>query len=336
MPTALVLSGAVAKGAFEAGVLQVLARHRLPIVSIVGASAGALNGALFAAGIHAGRTVDAADLLARMWDERGTWGHAVDLSARDIARGRGASTSDKLRRLLRTSIETFAPGTRPIDLRIVVTAAAGDPIVRQREGRTSYESFLAFTGADFDRPETRERLYQAVLASAAFPGLYAPVDIPQLGECLDGGAVNNTPIGHALGGHPEIRRVVVVTHTPALVDTPRLRGFDLVGHIGDILVTERLYRDLRQARRLNHQLAALARLRTQGTLSRASADAVKRALALSNKRPIEILEIRPRVALRGGAFSGLSNRALRREYLDAGRRAAKETLARVSVFAKAS
>jgi len=335
--TALVLSGAVAKGAFEAGVLQVLTRQRLPIVSIVGASAGALNGALLAAGIRAGRAVEAADLLARLWDDRGTWANAVDLSARDILGGRGVSTSDKLGQLLRTSIEPFVGGAHPIDLRIVLTAAGGDPTIRQTLRRTSFESVASFTGADFEDPAARERLYTAVTASAAFPGLYAPVRLPELGDCLDGGAVNNTPIGRALAGHPEIRRVVVVTHIPALVEPPRLRGLDLVGHIGEILVTERLYRDLRAARRVNRQLLNLEQLCADGTLPRATVGALRRALGLGGKRPIEIVEIRPRVELRGGAFSGLSSRALRREYIDAGRHAAEEALARPApTAAKAS
>lgn len=325
--TALVLSGAVAKGAFEAGALQVLTRARIPIVSIVGASAGALNGAVLAAGVHAGRANEAADLLVRTWDERGTWGNAIDLGLRDLLRGRGLSTSRKLGELLRSSIEAFSGGTRPIDLRVVVTAAAGDPTVRQTERRTSFESVAAFTGADFDTPAARERLCTAVTASAAFPGLYSPIAVPALGgDCLDGGAVNHAPIGHALAGHPEIRRVIVVTHVPSLVEPPRLRGLDLIGHVGEILVTERLYRDLRAARRVNRQLATLERLRTEGSLPSAQLAAVKRALGLSAKCPIEIVEIRPRAELPGGAFAGLPSRSLRRAYLEAGHRAAEDVL----------
>jgi len=328
--TAVVLSGAVAKGAFEAGVLQVLTRERLPIVSIVGASAGALNGALLAAGIHNGRAIDAADRLAQLWDERGTWGNAIDVSPLDLLRGRGVSTSNRLRALVRTAIESLGPGDHPIELRLVITATAGDPTIRRVEQRTSFESIATFTGADFDDPTARERLYTAVTASAAFPGLFAPVRIPELGgDCLDGGAVNHAPIGHALAGHPEIRRVVVVTPTPALVESPRLRGLDLIGHVGEILVTERLYRDLRAARRVNHQLANLECLCAKRIVTHGQMEAVKRALGLVGKHPLQIVEIRPRVELRGGTFSGLSSRALRREYIDAGRRAATDALARL-------
>ena len=53
---------------------------------------------------------------------------------------------------------------------------------------------MPFRGEDLDDADARERLYTLVTASAAFPGLYTPITVPDLGACLDGGAVNNTPI----------------------------------------------------------------------------------------------------------------------------------------------
>jgi predicted acylesterase/phospholipase RssA len=327
--TALVLSGAVARGAFEAGVLHVLAQHGIPITKIVAASAGALNGALLAAGIRAGRMYDAARALVDLWSERGTWGNAIDLSFHDLIRGRGLSTSDKLRQLVRAQVETFVPGPSscPIDLSLVVTALQGDPVVRRREGATSFESVVSFCGADFDDARARERLYTATTASAAFPGLFAPVAVPGLGDCLDGGAVNNAPIAEALARRPDIRRVIVVTHTPAVNEASAgLGGAELAGHVGEILVTERLYRDLREARRVNERIAALDALVCDGTLTSASATAAQRAFGYEGKRPLEIIEIRPQAALRGGAFPGLSSRTIRDEYIEAGRLAALTAL----------
>src|SRR4051812_44751881 len=53
--TAVILAGAVAKGAFEAGALEVLAPHAeaLRITRLVGASAGSLNASVFAVGLRA-------------------------------------------------------------------------------------------------------------------------------------------------------------------------------------------------------------------------------------------------------------------------------------------
>lgn len=327
--TALVLSGAVARGAFEAGALHVLAQHGIPITKIVAASAGALNGALLAAGIRAGRPYDAARALVDLWSERGTWGNAIDLSFRDLIRGRGLSTSDKLRQLVREQVETFVPApTRcPVDLALVVAALRGDPFVRYKERATSFESVLPFCGEDFDDAEARERLYTATTASAAFPGLFAPVSVPGLGECLDGGVLNNAPIAQALAGRPDIGRVIVLTHTPAINEAPPgLGGAELAGHVGEMLVTERLYRDLREARRVNDRLAKLDQLVDDGILSNASESAVRRAVGLVGKRPIDVIEIRPSAPLRGGAFPGLSSRAIRDEYIDAGRVAALAAL----------
>jgi hypothetical protein len=99
---------------------------------------------------------------------------------------------------------------------------------------------------------------------------------------------------------------------------------------GEILVTERLYRDLREASRVNHRLAALDELVDDGILSNASASAVRRALGFHGKRPIELIEIRPTAPLRGGAFPGLSSRAIRDEYIDAGRAAALAALPKLA------
>ena len=52
--SALILAGAVAKAAFQAGALEIIAAAALPIARVCGTSAGALNAAVYAAGIHAG------------------------------------------------------------------------------------------------------------------------------------------------------------------------------------------------------------------------------------------------------------------------------------------
>jgi NTE family protein len=327
-PTALVLSGALAKGAFEAGVLQALTRAPIPIVSIVGASAGALNATILAAGVRAGCADRAADRLADLWRERGTWRDAFRISVRDLVRGTGVSTSDKLAHLLRDAMATFRGGVHPIELRLVVTSAAGDPDIREREQRTSFETVIGFDGDAFDTDEGRHEVIRAATASAAFPFLFTPIQHPRLGPLLDGGAVNNAPITHA-SCHPAVQRVIVVTHRPARIEPPRLAGVSLLGHVADIAISERLYRDLRGARRVNRRLEAMERLHDDGTLATAQVDALKRALGLGLKRHLDIIEIRPPTELTGDAFAGLSSRALRDAYLDAGRRVAADVLARL-------
>jgi len=323
--TAIVLTGAVSQGAFASGALDVLARHRddFPIARIVATSAGALSASLLAAGVRSGRIEDATAALVDYWTHAATWKNAIDLSPRDLLRRRGLSTSKKVHGIVRDALARFAGGERhPIDLHLVVTALGGDPTVGERS--STFESLLKFAGDDFDTAEGRDRIATGATAAAAFPLLYAPVHVPGLGPCLDGGAVNNAPIGHALDGCA-LRRVVVISNTPSLVDAP-LRGVSLVEHFIEIVIHERLYRDLRVARRMNRQLGALHQLGASGTLGAHQLAAVREALGWQQARRLEIVEIRPPVALRGGAFTALGDRALRAEYIAEGRRAAEAAL----------
>jgi NTE family protein len=222
----------------------------------------------------------------------------------------------------------LVPGAQnPIELHLIVTALAGNPETLERERVTGYESVLRFTGEDFDTAERREHLYKAATASAAFPGLYAPVHVTGLGECLDGGITNDAPIGHALRDCA-VSRVLVIANTPAVADPPPPQGIALAEHVAEILVHERLHRDLRSARRRNRQLAALDQLGRRGRLTIPQLAAVRGALGWEATRQIEVIEIRPPIALRGSAFDALCDRALRLEYIAEGRRAAERALAR--------
>ena len=96
-------------------------------------------------------------------------------------------------------------------------------------------------------------IFDAVTASAAFPGAFRPVGIDVDGRepvaCLDGGLVNNAPIKHAIDDN-DVDRVFIVTPSPALAypEPADGHGVGLLAHLVEILVSERLYRDLREAR----------------------------------------------------------------------------------------
>ena len=92
----------------------------------------------------------------------------------------------------------LAMSTEDVELRIIVTPLRG---VRGAIGKmpaTVYEEVLSFNGRDFDEPESLARVINATLAACAFPGVFAPVDLPGLGPCIDGGAVDNAPIAYGL------------------------------------------------------------------------------------------------------------------------------------------
>lgn len=321
-PTALVLAGAVAKGAFEAGVLGALADHaaELPICRIIGTSSGALNGALYALGIRAGEEVKAARSLATLWEQSGSWHNALKLDFKEIIERKGLGTAARIRTLMNEAAKGLRSNAgHAIDLQLVTTRLDGDRGSIGAEAATTYEHVARFRDSDFDSEGHRARMFETALGSAAFPGMFAPVDVRGIGLCIDGGAVNNTPIRRALGDGT-VERVIVVTAQPLLVPAQGqgLSGLDLVSHFAQILVNERLYRDLRDAESVNHHLAELDAL----TMAGVSPEVIAKVKAIFGWKPLELVQIRPPDALPGSAFRAFSNESLRREYILAGREAA--------------
>ena len=277
--------------------------------------------------VRAGRESDAAKALPALWRDRASIG-IFHLSLGGILRERGLSTGERIAALLEESVGAWLPGEKQrAELRVVVAPLSG---VDGRIGSTratTYQSVLKFHDADFDTREDRERVFRAATASGAFPGAFVPVELPGLGPCVDGGTVNNAPLKEAIADGA-IDRIVVVTPHPLVIEEPRRPegGLTLVGRIADILINERLFRDLRKAEAVNGRLEALARLRRDGTLDDGQLEKVQRAVDLGEARRLEILEVRPTKELAGNPFSGFFSRDLRKAYLDAGRAAATTAL----------
>jgi NTE family protein len=329
MATALILAGAVAKGAFEAGVLSVLAREVSDITHIVATSAGALNGAVYAAGVRLGRAGLAAKVLDELWRERASFSNVVRPSLGAILHARGVSDASALREVVsealqRVTRDATASATRAeIELGLVTATLAGKVVSSQGGGEaTTFEHLVAFRSEDFDSERGRERVREAALASAAFPFLFTPLKIEDVGACIDGGAVNNTPISYAIDGG--VARVIVVTGNPVRsVDASEFNGADLVGQIVDIVINERLFRDLHRARRINEKLTELEAVFERLGLGDGPREQIRTTLGW---KPLEVVEIRPKTALRGNAFSGLRDAGLRAEYIAIGQEVAAEVL----------
>jgi len=334
MSDALVLAGGVAKGAFTAGALSVLsdpetkARLGLDVTRIVGASSGALNGVFYAAAIRGGTEAFAGQRLEQIWLDDATIGGAFDFSLRDVLGGVGLSTDDKLLALLRRHIQPGQGPRFPVGLRLVVTNADGEAVAMEDGSTaTTFEHVVDLAGPDFDTAEALERVFVAAAASAALPGAYAPVPFEVAGGTvrgLDGGLVDDTPLGHALEGAPEITRVFVLVPSPRVLTPPAdLHGLALASHVFDILVEERLVRDLRHVARVNRVLAQLPSL----VADPAERAALLDALGWTGRRPVQIVEIRPDAALPGDGFSGFTSLPLRQQYVQAGGEAATRVLA---------
>jgi NTE family protein len=192
-PTALVLSGGGAKGAYEAGVAAVFVERGLPIRLVSGSSAGALNAAMIADGRM--------DRLEALW--RGLSRDRIySLRARVLFAGLlpgwltllaldGAGSlfdPQPLRELIDASLDLDRVRVSPVRLLVVTSDLA------RREPRR------------FDnRTVTRE----ALMAAAAVPGAFPAVEVD--GALLvDGGLTGRAPVLEALASGSGVERVVVV------------------------------------------------------------------------------------------------------------------------------
>lgn len=328
MSDAVVLTGAAVKGAFTAGALSVLvdptvkSRLGINIRRVVGASSGALNAAFFAALLRTGDEVDGGSRLSRIWVDDVTFGNAFSLSLRGIFSGRGIFDTSALLSLMRRRL-TARPGTVDITLNMAVTNIEGRLV--GAPPMTSNEHVASFSNEDFDAEDSLDIVRQVAAASASIPGLYVPAKLDVDGHsfhAVDGGTVDDTPLATALADH-RIRRIFVISPDPLQSTATVLGGVGYAGQIFDILIQQRLVRDLQTARSTN---AALAKL-VETVPDPATRARVLEALGWSRRRPVEIVEIRPSAPLPGQAFSGLFSRSLREEYVHAGIFAAERATA---------
>ncbi len=174
MPTAFVLAGGGSLGAVEAGMLRALIQHGEKADFVVGASAGAFNGAYFAAE----PTQAGVAKLEAIW--RGLKReHIFPFSLKNLFgflwRRDYLVEPHGLRRLLEGNLPYKLLEQAAIPIHVVATdLITGDEV-------------LISSGSAVD----------AVLASAAIPGVFPTVLIDGR-ELVDGGVTNNTPISTAL------------------------------------------------------------------------------------------------------------------------------------------
>lgn len=193
--TAFVLSGGGNQGVSQVGMLRALIeRGHVPDV-VVGTSVGALNGSVIAAS----PTIASVDHLERVWkrlkgDEvfpGNTLRRAWNLLKRDDH----LIPSDGLQALIADAVSAASFSDLQVPLRVVaVDLITGDEHVIMRGP-----------------------LAPALLASAALPGIFPPVEFN--GHTLvDGAVVNLVPISHALAG--PIDRIFVLDVSDPISDRP--------------------------------------------------------------------------------------------------------------------
>jgi len=280
--TAIVLAGAGARGAYEAGILSVLVPRLLEEpgqeIVLVGTSAGAINTAILAAFESADKavaamtdlwtTVDATDVFVPIRET------ALQTAARYVAevlhlpgrldslldsRPLGSTMEqrldwDKLDRNLRGTGWVHTAG-------IVATSCARGRGTVFVQGKNLVPPMR---DADVDYAKTTLRS-EHVMASAAIPVAFRPVHIDapakQRGWYIDGGVKLNAPIKPALALGAD--RVVVVATTPdpagphaAPVSPAEPDVFDAATVVMHALLIDRMADDIRALRRVNTLVSA--------------------------------------------------------------------------------
>ena len=159
----LALSGGAARGIAHVGVLRALEENYIPIDAIAGASAGALVGGAYAAGL----TITQLEQLAT----RFRWRHTSRFSFSRL----GLQSNAAMEKFLRTHL----PVTRFEELKIPFAALAmdlqkGTAVIFRDEGDLPF----------------------AIRASTCIPAFYVPVRDENGRLLVDGGLVASLPIGH--------------------------------------------------------------------------------------------------------------------------------------------
>jgi NTE family protein len=172
---AFVLGGGGHQGAYEVGMLKALLEHRIQPDLVVGTSVGALNGAAIAAN----PSLETVARLREIWlglDDSSIFGGSFFAGAANLMRSRTHLHSNKP---LREMLEKLLPAKTFEDLRVPFQCVAAS--IEKAAEHWFHEGPLV----------------EAILASAAVPGVLPPVEIG--GEhFLDGGIVNSIPISRAV------------------------------------------------------------------------------------------------------------------------------------------
>ena len=187
--TAFVFAGGGARGSAQIGMLQALAARGIRPDAIYGASVGAIN----AAGFAGDPTPAGVEQMTSLW--RAVTREDVFPQGRFPSPWRffqqreAVFPNDGVRRIIQSGLRFERIEQSPVHLEVVATSLT--------DGRTQW----------FDSGPA----LPAILASAALPALFPPVEVD--GELfIDGGVVDNVPIGRAISQGAE--RVFVLLCGP--------------------------------------------------------------------------------------------------------------------------
>jgi NTE family protein len=217
--TAFVLAGGGSFGAVQVGMLRALLERDIAPDLVVGASAGAINGAYLAGN----PTLEGVARLEAIW--RGLrrrdvfpigWRSLIGL----LGRRNFMVEPDGLRRLLEENLPFRDLAKAALPLHVVATEVLGGATVRLSSGPA----------------------VEAVLASCAIPAAFPPVHINGR-HLMDGAVASNTPVRSAieLGA---TRLLVLPTGYACALESPPTRPIAIMLHAITLLTAHQLVADL--------------------------------------------------------------------------------------------
>ena len=177
MTTAFVLGGGGVLGAVEVGMLRALFEAEVTPELVLGTSVGALNGALVARD----PTPKVIDHLTDLW-------RGVSESGRDVV---GDNTLRTVRRMVKTGTHIYSD--KPMRQRL--EEELGD--LRFEDLACRFQVCAASIERAAEHWFDSGRVVDAVVASAAVPGLLPPAKVGDE-HFLDGGIVNSIPLARAV------------------------------------------------------------------------------------------------------------------------------------------
>src|SRR5262245_17226919 len=221
MTTAFVRSGGGSLGAVQVGMLAALEERGFRPDLLVGTSAGALNAAYIAAN---GFDADVINDLAMIWHTlRRADVFPFDPVRQGLAmagRRRSLCSRRPLRRLVESNLAITNIEQSRIPLHIVATdVMSGEEVL--------------LSGGD---------AVSAVLASAAIPAVFAPVEREER-TLIDGGVANNTAVSHAIELGAD-RVVVLPAGFSCALGAPPPNPLTAATHALTLLIEQRLIVDV--------------------------------------------------------------------------------------------
>ncbi len=220
--TALVLGGGGPRGAVQIGMLQVLAEHGFVPDRIYGCSVGAVNGVGFASD----PTREGVERMTHIWMGinrehvfpqgrlHGPW---LYFQQRDAV-----YSNSGLRKIIEDGITHERLEDTPVPVEVVATSLTD-----------GHERWFTYGPAA-----------EAVLASAAMPAIFPPIEI-EGDRYIDGGVVNNVPIRRAIDAGAT-RIVVLLCTSPVYAPGMSKRPIEAVIQALFVAIHARFARDMAQ------------------------------------------------------------------------------------------